>query len=125
MTRSGYISCTSPTPIPCLLRSWIPYHSCSPGCSYMASPLILDVYYSFRSPYSYLATPRLASWPDKYNIQIRLRPVLPLVVRTPEFFEKANPLLFNYIQKLDTYRVAEYLGIPFQWANPDPVVVHR
>lgn len=91
----------------------------------MANHLVVDVYYSFRSPFSYLATPRLASWLDKYsNLTIRLRPVLPMVIRTPEFFQKANPLMINY-HNHDAHRVAEYLGLPFpaRWADPDPVVI--
>jgi len=52
-----------------------------------------------------------------------LRPVLPLVVRKPEFFQKVNPLMMNY-HNMDAHRVAEYLGLPFfRWADPDPVAV--
>jgi 2-hydroxychromene-2-carboxylate isomerase len=90
----------------------------------MSPPLTVDVYYSFRSPYSYLAAPRLASWPRKYNIKVNLRPVLPLVVRTPEFFEKIHPLFSPYLYEIDTPREASFLGLPFQVSNPDPVVVH-
>ena len=31
----------------------------------MTEPLSIDVYWSFRSPWSYLATPRLADWQEK------------------------------------------------------------
>ncbi|KAJ9615631.1 hypothetical protein H2200_001706 [Cladophialophora chaetospira] len=90
----------------------------------MPEPLVLDVYYSFRSPFCYLATPRLSSWQEKYNIKIRLRPILPLVVRKPQFFQKANSMMVDY-HNMDAHRVAEHLGLPFpgRWADPDPVVV--
>jgi 2-hydroxychromene-2-carboxylate isomerase len=90
----------------------------------MTPPLTVDLYLSFRSPYSYLATKRLAAWQREYNLEIRLRPVLPLMVRRPDFFKNANPLLMSYVEKIDSPRVAEYLGLPFQWPNPDPVAVH-
>lgn len=89
----------------------------------MASKLQVDVFYSFRSPYSYLAAPRLAAMATTYNIDIRLRPVLPLIVRKPEWFRTSNPLLFKYIAAIDCPRVAQYLDLPYQWPKPDPVNV--
>lgn len=50
--------------------------------------------------------------------------MLPLVVRTPEFFEKIRPLFHPYLKEIDTPRMASFLGLPFQWPKPDPVVVH-
>jgi 2-hydroxychromene-2-carboxylate isomerase len=91
----------------------------------MSAPLTVDVFFSSRSPYSYIATPRLVEFQKKYNLKVRLRPVLPLIVRTPEFFAHVNPLLVNYIQVIDAPRVAEHLGLPFIYPNPDPVAVHR
>ncbi len=83
--------------------------------------LVVDLYWSFRSPYSYLATARLVKLRDEYDVDINARPVLPLAVRTPEFFERANPLFVSYLLR-DAPRVAERLGIPFRYPNPDPVV---
>jgi 2-hydroxychromene-2-carboxylate isomerase len=88
----------------------------------MASPLVLDVYYSFRSPFSYFSTPRLVCWAEEYNLDVRLKPVLPLVVRQPEFFQNANPLMVKY-HRTDSHRVADYLGLPYGTGSPDPVVV--
>ena len=90
----------------------------------MADPQVVGVYYSFRSPFCYLATPRLAEWQETYNVNIRLRPILPLVVHKPDFFQKSNPLMVNYHNN-DAHRVAEYLGLQFRGhcAEPDPVVV--
>jgi 2-hydroxychromene-2-carboxylate isomerase len=89
----------------------------------MSSPPVVDVYWSFRSPYSYLAAPRLASWKRQYRIELRFRPVLPLLLRRPDFFEKIDPLHLSYFT-IDTRRAAEALGLPYQPGNPDPVSLH-
>lgn len=83
--------------------------------------LNIDVFWSFRSPYSYLATARLVRLRDEYDLTIKARPVLPLAVRTPEFFDRVNPLFVSYLLR-DVVRVAQRLGIPFSYPNPDPVV---
>ncbi len=83
--------------------------------------LHVDVFWSFRSPYSYLATRRLVQLRAAYDLIINARPVLPLAVRTPEFFDRANPLFVSYLLR-DAVRVAERLEIPFTYPNPDPVV---
>lgn len=90
----------------------------------MSEPLAIDVFWSFRSPWSYLATPRLAQWQRDYDLSVRFRPVYPIAVRTPEFFNTVHPQWFSYFMK-DVFRVAEFLGLPFQWASPDPIVQVR
>jgi 2-hydroxychromene-2-carboxylate isomerase len=84
-------------------------------------PLSIDVYWSFRSPYSYLATPRLVQLQREYDLDVDVRPVLPLAVRKPEFFEQVNPLWPPYLLR-DTMRIAEFLGLDYGWPRPDPVV---
>ncbi len=54
--------------------------------------LSYDLYWSFRSPYSYMVTPRLAALERDYDVVCNVRPVYPLAVRTPEFFEQQDPL---------------------------------
>ena len=54
--------------------------------------LSFDLFWSFRSPYSYLATPRLVEMERDYDLSINVRPVYPLAVRSGDFFEKQNPL---------------------------------
>ena len=83
--------------------------------------LAMDVFWSFRSPYSYLATGRLAELEKRYDLEVRVRPVLPLAVREPDFFQRVNPLWPAYLMR-DTARVAEYHGIEYRWPRPDPVV---
>lgn len=82
--------------------------------------LTYDLYWSFRSPYSYLLTPRLVALERDYDVRGNIHPVLPLAVRTPEFFDNQDPLWFRYFQ-VDIHRSAQQLGLPFRWAMPDPV----
>ena len=87
----------------------------------MAEELEVDVFWSFRSPWSYLATPRLALLQRRYRVAVRFRPVYPIAIRTPEFFDKVHPLWPSYFMR-DVFRVAEFLGLPFAPPKPDPVV---
>ncbi len=81
----------------------------------------IDVYFSFRSPYSYLSTPELLALPDTYDVVVDLRPVLPLAVRDPGFFNPDNLKRARYI-RMDWKRRAEFLGMPSHWPSPDPIV---
>ena len=81
----------------------------------------VDLFWSFRSPYSYLATRRLVALAARYELDLHVRPVLPLAVRDPQFFERVNPLWPPYVMR-DTTRIAEQLGIPYRWPFPDPIV---
>lgn len=84
-------------------------------------PLEADLFFSFRSPYSYLATPQLRAIVARYDLALRVRPVLPLAVRKENFFRDVNPLWPAYLFR-DVHRVAEYHGIEFGWPRPDPIV---
>jgi 2-hydroxychromene-2-carboxylate isomerase len=83
--------------------------------------LAVDVFWSFRSPYSYLATPRLVRLAAEYDVDVTIRVVLPIAVRIPGFFDTVNPLWPPYLLR-DTMRIAEYEGIPYGWPRPDPIV---
>lgn len=83
--------------------------------------LSVDVFWSFRSPYSYLATPRLVEIARQWDVDLQVRVVLPIAVRTPEFFERVNPLWPMYLLR-DTMRIAQFLELPYQWPQPDPIV---
>ena len=82
--------------------------------------LSYDLYWSFRSPYSYLVTPRLMALQRQFAVQCMVRPVYPLAVRTPEFFDVRDPLWFSYLIA-DIRREAEFVGLPLRWPRPDPV----
>lgn len=84
--------------------------------------LAFDVFWSFRSPYSYLALHQLEALRRDWDVTINARPVLPIAVRIDGFFKKANPLWLPYLVR-DTIRTAEFLGVPFKYPDPDPVVM--
>lgn len=68
----------------------------------------LEFFHSFRSPYSYLVLRRVFDIADACGLELRLRPVLPMVMRGMQV--PTQKLL--YILK-DAAREAERLGIPF------------
>ncbi|HET6969527.1 MAG TPA: DsbA family protein [Phenylobacterium sp.] len=82
--------------------------------------LSYDLYWSFRSPYSYMVTPRLMALEAEYDVVCNVRPVYPLAVRTPEFFDTRDPLWTRYFMT-DVFREAAFLRLPFRWPRPDPV----
>ena len=82
----------------------------------------IDLFWSFRSPYSYLATPRLVQMTKEWDLVVRARPVYPLAVRQAEFFDRVNPLWIPYLLR-DTTRIAQMLGLPYRWPRPDPVKI--
>ena len=41
----------------------------------------IEYFHSFRSPYSYLALPRISEIADAFGVEMKLRPVLPMVMR--------------------------------------------
>lgn len=68
----------------------------------------LEMFYSFRSPYSYLALARTYQIADAFGIRLNVRPVLPMVMRGQPV-PRAKLL---YIVK-DANREAKRLKIPF------------
>ena len=86
----------------------------------MAQPHKLDIYWSFRSPYSYLAIDRLADIRAAYNVEARMRFVRPLAMREPDFFERGRSQFLPYLFK-DVPREAERAGVPFGLPSPDPI----
>jgi 2-hydroxychromene-2-carboxylate isomerase len=83
--------------------------------------LSVDLFFSFRSPYSYLALPKTLKLVADYDATVNLRPVYPLAVRVPGFFKRANPQFARYVV-LDSSRVARFENIPFRFPRPDPIV---
>ncbi len=81
----------------------------------------VDLFWSFRSPYSYLAMPGALRLEEDFAVQVRFRPVLPLAVREPSFFSPDNIKRARYI-RVDFPRRARMLGMPHEWPSPDPIV---
>ncbi len=86
--------------------------------------LHVDLFWSFRSPYSYLLMPRLLEFRESYDVDIDACVVYPLAVRDPELLKRLNPLYVGYMLG-DTRRTAEYLGMTITSPDPDPVDFDR
>jgi len=86
----------------------------------MAEPI--DVYWSFRSPYSYLATPDLLQLREDYDVEVNLRVVFPIAVRSKKaLFDPSNLKPVKYII-MDSIRRGQFLGLPMGMPRPDPIV---
>jgi len=73
-----------------------------------AAGATFDYFLSFRSPYTYLAVPRVRRLTQHYGAKLRLRFVLPMVMRGLPV-----PAPKRLYIMLDTKREAERLGMPF------------
>ena len=74
----------------------------------------LELFYSFRSPYSYLCLKRVFAIADAFGLTLKVRPVLPMVMRG---MQVPRPKIV-YIAK-DTSREAQRLQVPFgNFADP-------
>jgi 2-hydroxychromene-2-carboxylate isomerase len=68
----------------------------------------LELFFSFRSPYSYLSLGRVYSIVDAFGLELTIRPVLPMIMRG---MQMPKPKM-SYIAQ-DAVREAERLEIPF------------
>jgi len=112
------------------------------------NPLEVDVFDSIRSPYSYLVINRLAYLQSNYNCKVTMRVIFPGAIRMPDVAGGAvgadgKPLppppapaggleenthykqggrWYKWADAVwDCYRVAQFQGIPWKFANPDPI----
>jgi 2-hydroxychromene-2-carboxylate isomerase len=69
---------------------------------------LLDLYFSFRSPYSWIVLPRVIALARLYNARLRLRFVLPMVMRGLPIPDAKRFYIVS-----DTKREAERVGLPF------------
>lgn len=81
----------------------------------------VDVYWSFRSPYSYFVTPDLLRLREDFEVDVNLRPVLPIAVRTKDTLFTGDRRRVAYIM-MDSVRRAEFLGLKLGMPSPDPIV---
>ena len=81
----------------------------------------VDVYWSFRSPYSYLVTPDLMQLREDFDIDVHLRPVLPIAIRSKDALFTNDRKPAQYIV-MDAFRRGDFLGRTINWPTPDPVV---
>ena len=81
-----------------------------------------DLYFSYRSPYSYFGAALYQKIAAAWDVHIDLRVVFPIAIRDPEFFERENPHWVPYLIK-DVFRTAAYLEMPIGRPDPDPIVM--
>jgi len=82
----------------------------------------IDLYFSYRSPYSFLILPRMLELKEKYETNINFKIVYPLAIRKPEFFDKKG-LPYFLALSLDANKKAKRLGMSFTTKlKPDPIV---
>lgn len=75
----------------------------------------IEMWFSFRSPYSWIAFPQVRQLASHYGATLRLRPILPMVMRGLP----VPPMKSFYIVR-DTKREADRCGLPFGPVS-DPV----
>tara|TARA_B100001027_G_scaffold53035_1_gene35469 strand:+ start:935 stop:1579 length:645 start_codon:yes stop_codon:yes gene_type:complete len=82
---------------------------------------MIDFYFSYRSPYSYLILPRMLKLKNEYNLDINFKIVYPLAIRMPEWFKNKNIFFFvPFI--MDFKKKAKKLNIPLNMPiKPDPI----
>lgn len=80
----------------------------------------ITLFWSFRSPYSYLVLPRIQTISESTGVAIEMRVVHPNILRNPNYFKTMNPLARPYFMR-DTARTAAFLGMPFRRPVPDPI----
>ena len=68
----------------------------------------LDFYFSFRSPYSYLAAPRVFALPERFDVSVAYRGVIPMAMRG-----QSVPRAKQLHTLRDVAREARRLGMPF------------
>ena len=83
--------------------------------------LSFDLFWSFRSPYCYLAGPRLRAITRDYDVTCRVHPVYPHALRMPELLAARPDGWLDHF-KTDIARTAAFLGMPIAWPRPDPVI---
>ena len=84
---------------------------------------MLDVtlYWSFRSPYSYIVLPRVVELQRNANVKVDFRIVHPNAIRNPAYFKRMDPLARPYFF-IDTARAAAFHGLAFRRPVPDPII---
>ncbi len=82
--------------------------------------LSIKLFWSFRSPYSYVLLPRIVSLARDFDVDVDLRIVHPAALRNPAYFARMDPLARPYFLA-DSARAAAFVGLPFRRPIPDPI----
>ena len=82
--------------------------------------LAVDLYWSFRSPYSYIVLPRIVDLCANFHVAVEMRIVHPAAIRNPSYFARMDPIARPYFM-LDSARAAAFHGLAFKRPVPDPI----
>ena len=82
--------------------------------------LSIDLYWSFRSPYSYILLPRIIGLQRDFDVSVDLSVVHPAAIRNPAYFARMDPLARPYFLA-DSARAAAFQDMPFRRPIPDPI----
>lgn len=93
---------------PLLAPAMEPSPAAHPSASQDGAAPVIELWFSFRSPYSWLVLPRIRQLAQAYGAQLKLRPILPMVMRG-----LVVPRIKTLYIVLDCKREAERLGLPF------------
>jgi len=85
------------------------------------TPIPIDLYWSFRSPYSYLAIKQIRDIQARRDVTFNLKIVLPLAIRDPKFFDSRGTSWLGYVIR-DIIRLAQMTQQPLAMPNPDPII---
>ncbi len=82
---------------------------------------MIDFYFSYRSPYSYLILPRMLKLKNEYKVDVNFKIVYPIAIRLPEFFKNKNLIYFLSL-KTDAKKKAKKLNMSLNLPpKPDPI----
>jgi|TARA_B110000503_G_scaffold30128_1_gene48700 2-hydroxychromene-2-carboxylate isomerase len=84
--------------------------------------LEVDLYFSFRSPWSYFGASQMYDLQQEYALRVNLLVVNPIFIRYNEFFNRAHEKWRPYFLT-DLLRYSEYRGLPIGPPRPDPINV--
>ena len=87
------------------------------------NPLKADIFWSMRSPYSYLVLQRIVYLNSNYNVDINVRVIFPVAARTrKDSGEAGSGRWYKWEDAVhDARRVGKFQSWPFRWAYPDPI----
>ena len=89
--------------------------------TFPASNCAIEFYWSARSPYSYIALERITQLAEHYKLDLKIKPVLPMMMRGLTVPEVKKMYIFH-----DTKREAKKLGLDYGFvADPLGAAVER
>lgn len=85
----------------------------------------IDVFWSFRSPYSDRVTPDLLRLRRDFDVRVTLAAFLPIAVRSKGLVSDAADKKRPRYIGTGSRRRAAFLGLRLRWPRPDPVTQDR